>query len=42
MPSGSGYNPTLTLISLALRAAANLVEAGAPERRLGTGPLSPA
>ena len=41
MPSGSGYNPTLTLIALALRAAANVVEPGAPERRLGTGPLSP-
>jgi len=41
MASGSGYNPTLTLISLALRAAANIVEPGSPERRLGTGPLSP-
>jgi choline dehydrogenase-like flavoprotein len=40
MPSGSGYNPTLTLISLALRATANLVEPGAAERRLGKGPLS--
>lgn len=40
MPSGSGYNPTLTLISLALRAAANMVEPGAAERRIGRGPLS--
>jgi choline dehydrogenase-like flavoprotein len=37
MPSGSGYNPTLTLIALALRAAGNLVAPGAAERRLGTG-----
>ena len=41
MPTGSGYNPTLTLITLALRAAANIVEPGAPERRLGTGPAAP-
>lgn len=40
MPTASGYNPTLTLIALALRAAANLVAPGAPERRLGTGPLA--
>jgi gluconate 2-dehydrogenase alpha chain len=39
MPSGSGYNPTLTLIALALRAAANLVEPGAGERRIGKGAL---
>ncbi len=42
MPSGSGYNPTLTLIALALRAAGNLVEPGSAERRLGKGPLSAA
>jgi len=41
MPTGSGYNPTLTLIALALRAASNLVEPGSPQRRLGSGPLSP-
>src|SRR5262249_36471077 len=41
MPSGSGYNPTLTLISLALRASCNLVQPSAPERCLGTGPLTP-
>jgi paromamine 6'-oxidase/6'''-hydroxyneomycin C oxidase/2'-deamino-2'-hydroxyparomamine 6'-oxidase len=41
MPSGSGYNPTLTLIALALRAAANLTAPGSPERRLGKGPLLP-
>ncbi len=40
MPTGSGYNPTLTLIALALRAAANLVAPGAAERRLGTGMLA--
>jgi choline dehydrogenase-like flavoprotein len=40
MPTGSGYNPTLTLIALALRAAANIVEPGSPERRLGIGPLA--
>lgn len=39
MPSGSGYNPTLTLISLALRAAGNLVEPGAADRRIGKGSL---
>lgn len=39
MPSGSGYNPTLTLISLALRAAGNLVEPGAADRRIGKGAL---
>jgi choline dehydrogenase-like flavoprotein len=42
MPSGSGYNPTLTLIALALRATANLVEPGAAERRIGKGLLGPA
>jgi choline dehydrogenase-like flavoprotein len=42
MPSSSGYNPTLTLISLALRAACNIVQPGAPERCLGKGPLTPA
>lgn len=42
MPTGSGYNPTLTLIALALRAAAHLVEPGSPERRLGRGALSAA
>src|SRR5262245_54768096 len=41
MPSGSGYNPTLTIIALSLRAACNLVQPGAPERCLGQGPLSP-
>lgn len=40
LPTGSGYNPTLTLISLALRAAANLVDPGHAERRLGIGPLA--
>lgn len=40
MPTGSGYNPTLTLIALALRAAANIAEPGSPERRLGQGPLA--
>ena len=40
MPSGSGYNPTLTLIALALRNAGNLVSPGAAERRLGKGLLS--
>ena len=40
MPTGSGYNPTLTLIALALRAAAHLVDPESPERRIGTGPLS--
>lgn len=34
-PSSSGYNPTLTIIALALRAAANLVSPGTPERVLG-------
>jgi choline dehydrogenase-like flavoprotein len=41
MPSGAGYNPTLTIIALSLRAACNLVQPGAPERCLGQGPLSP-
>jgi choline dehydrogenase-like flavoprotein len=41
MPTGSGYNPTLTLIALALRASANLVEPGSAERRLGKGMLTP-
>jgi gluconate 2-dehydrogenase alpha chain len=40
MPSSSGYNPSLTLITLALRAAAKLVEPASPNRRLGRGPLS--
>ncbi|MGH6742729.1 MAG: GMC oxidoreductase, partial [Bradyrhizobium sp.] len=40
MPASSGYNPTLTLITLALRAAANIVAPGNPESRLGTGPLA--
>lgn len=40
MPTGSGYNPTLTLIALALRAAAHLVDPASPERRIGTGSLS--
>lgn len=40
MPTGSGYNPTLTLIALALRAAANIADPGNAERRLGIGPLS--
>ena len=40
MPSGSGYNPTLTLITLALRAAANIVDPQSPERRIGQGPLA--
>ncbi len=35
MPTGSGYNPTLTLIALALRAAANIAAPGNAERRLG-------
>ena len=39
MPSGSGYNPTLTLIALTLRAAGNLVEPGGAERRIGKGSL---
>ncbi len=33
--TSSGYNPTLTIITLALRAAANLVSPGSPERVLG-------
>lgn len=41
MPTGSGYNPTLTLIALALRAAAHVVDPQRPERRIGSGPLSP-
>ncbi|MDX2167111.1 MAG: GMC family oxidoreductase [Deltaproteobacteria bacterium] len=39
MPTGSGYNPTLTLIAVALRNAANLVSPGAAERQLAVGPL---
>jgi gluconate 2-dehydrogenase alpha chain len=39
MPTGSGYNPTLTLITLALRSAAHIVDPQSPERRIGTGPL---
>ena len=34
--TSSGYNPTLTIITLALRAAANIVSPGAPERVLGS------
>jgi gluconate 2-dehydrogenase alpha chain len=34
--TSSGYNPTLTIITLALRAAANIVFPGTPERALGT------
>jgi len=33
--TSSGYNPTLTIITLALRAAANLVSPGHPERVIG-------
>jgi len=33
--TGSGYNPTLTIIAIALRTAAAIVEPGVPERRLG-------
>ena len=40
MPTGSGYNPTLTLIALALRAAAHVVDPESPERRIGLGPLA--
>ncbi|MFN8644483.1 MAG: GMC family oxidoreductase [Candidatus Binatia bacterium] len=40
MPTGSGYNPTLTLIALALRAAAHVADPDGPERRIGQGPLS--
>lgn len=40
MPSGSGYNPTLTLIALALRSAAHIVDPASPERRIGQGPLA--
>ena len=40
MPTGSGYNPTLTLIALALRAAAHVVDPESPERRIGQGPLA--
>lgn len=39
MPTGSGYNPTLTLITLALRSAAHIVDPESPERRIGEGPL---
>lgn len=39
--TSSGYNPTLTIIALALRAAAYMVSPSAPERVLGRdGPLS--
>ena len=41
LPSSSGYNPSLTIISLALRASCHLVEPTAPERCLGKGPLTP-
>ena len=34
--TSSGYNPTLTIITLALRAAANIVSPGTPERVLGS------
>jgi gluconate 2-dehydrogenase alpha chain len=34
--TSSGYNPTLTIITLALRAAAKLVEPDSPERVLGS------
>jgi len=34
-PSSSGYNPTLTIITLALRAAGNVVFPGNPERVIG-------
>jgi choline dehydrogenase-like flavoprotein len=34
--TSSGYNPTLTIITLALRAAANIVSPGSPDRVLGT------
>jgi choline dehydrogenase-like flavoprotein len=34
--SSSGYNPTLTIITLALRAAANIVSPGSPGRVLGS------
>jgi gluconate 2-dehydrogenase alpha chain len=33
--TGSGYNPTLTIIALALRSAAHLAEPASPERLLG-------
>jgi choline dehydrogenase-like flavoprotein len=35
-PTGSGYNPTLTIIAVALRTAAAIVSPGAPERQLRT------
>jgi choline dehydrogenase-like flavoprotein len=34
--TSSGYNPTLTIITLALRAAGNLVFPGSPERVIGS------
>ncbi|HVN83455.1 MAG TPA: GMC family oxidoreductase [Candidatus Binatia bacterium] len=34
-PTGSGYNPTLTIIAAALRTAGSIVSPGAPERILG-------
>ena len=33
-PTGSGYNPTPTIIAVALRTAASLVYPGQPERAL--------
>jgi choline dehydrogenase-like flavoprotein len=39
MPTGSGYNPTLTLIAIALRNAANLISPGNAERQISVGPL---
>ncbi len=33
--TSSGYNPTLTIITLALRSASNIVSPGSPERVLG-------
>jgi choline dehydrogenase-like flavoprotein len=35
LTSSSGYNPTLTIITLALRAAGNIVYPGSPERVIG-------
>jgi choline dehydrogenase-like flavoprotein len=34
--TGSGYNPTLTIIALALRTACAIVSPGTPERTLAT------
>jgi len=36
-PTGSGYNPTPTIIACALRLAAAIVSPAAPERVLPTG-----